>query len=37
LDQVYELRQTLRGVMAVVNEAPEDLRRRVFAVLTQGE
>ena len=37
LDQVYELRRTLRGVMAVVNEAPEDVRRRMFAALTQGE
>lgn len=37
VDQVHSLRRTLRIVMDVVNEAPEDLRRRVFAALTRPE
>ena len=37
LDQVYDLRRSLRDVLAVVNEAPEDVRRRVLAVLAWGE
>lgn len=36
LDQVYDLRRSLRAVMAVVNEAPEDVRARVLAVLARG-
>ena len=36
LDQVYDLRRTLRDVMGVVNDAPEEWRQRVFAVLTRG-
>jgi chaperone modulatory protein CbpM len=37
LDQVYGLRRTLRIVMDEVKEAPEDMRRRVFAALTRRE
>ena len=33
LDQVYGLRRTLRTVMDVVNDAPEDVRRRVLDAL----
>lgn len=36
LDQVYDLRRDLRAVLAVVSEAPEDLRARVFAALARG-
>lgn len=34
LDQIYSLRQTLRTVMDVLQDAPEDVRRRVFESLT---
>jgi chaperone modulatory protein CbpM len=37
LDQVYSLRRTLRSIMDVVEEAPEDVRRRVFTALTRPE
>ena len=37
LDQVYGLRRTLRTVIDVVNEAPEDVRRRVLAALELGK
>lgn len=33
LDQVYDLRRTLRTVLEVVHEAPEDVRRRVLGAL----
>ena len=37
LDQVYALRRTLRSVMEVVNEAPDEVRCRVVAALTGQE
>jgi chaperone modulatory protein CbpM len=33
LDQVYSLRRTLRTLMDVVQEAPEDVRSRLLAAL----
>jgi chaperone modulatory protein CbpM len=33
LDQVYSLRRTLRSIAEVVNEAPDEVRRRVLEVL----
>jgi chaperone modulatory protein CbpM len=37
LDQVYDLRWTLRTVLDVIGEAPDDVRRRVVAALTQDK
>jgi chaperone modulatory protein CbpM len=37
LDQVYSLRRTLRTVIGVVNEAPDDMRRRVLAALIERD
>lgn len=37
LDQVYGLRRTLRNVMDVVNEAPDEWRSRIYAALARPE
>jgi chaperone modulatory protein CbpM len=37
LDQVYSLRRTLRTVIDVVNLAPDEMRHRVLAALTERD